>query len=304
MIPPFLQIALVLSGLLGVALVLRRLVGKQRLYRIIFEAETPAGKAFDLLLLLAIALSVLEVILESDPIWRVRWSGPFQWLEWGFTLLFGLEYLLRLLCVSHPLRYARSFFGVVDLLAIVPTFLGLLVRGTNLFLVVRVLRLLRIFRVLKLGEYLQESDLLWNAILGARRKITVFLLAMVILVIVIGASMYVIEGSAVPGSGGFRSIPVGIYWAVVTITTVGYGDVAPVTPLGRFLASVVMLLGYSIIAVPTGILTVEFGAAAQRRGATSIPAAGGGETPRLCRSCHREGHDPDARHCKYCGEGL
>ena len=293
-----LVISLVLAGLLALARAIRRLVGTQRLYRVIFEAETPAGRAFDLLLMVAIGASVLEVILESDPVLKVRYAGPFQWLEWGFTLLFSLEYLLRLLCVRHPLRYARSFFGVVDLLAIVPTFLGLLVRGTQFFLVVRVLRLLRVFRVLKLGEYLQESELLWNAISAARRKISVFLLAMVTLVIMIGALMYVIEGSASSAGSGFRSIPVGIYWAVVTITTVGYGDVAPVTPLGRFMASVVMLLGYSIIAVPTGIVTAEIGAAGERR------RAGLAETTRVCGSCHREGHDIDARHCKYCGAGL
>ena len=182
---------------------------------------------------------------------------------------------------------------MVDLLSIVPSFLGLLVSGAHVFLVVRMLRVMRVFRVLKLGEYLQESNLLWNAIVAGRRKMSVFLLAMITLVTLIGSLMYVIEGP----ERGFRSIPVGIYWAIVTITTVGYGDVAPVTPLGRFMASVVMLLGYSIIAVPTGIITAEIGQASarQREGSAST---------RLCPACQGEGHEADARHCKHCGAGL
>jgi voltage-gated potassium channel len=294
MLPPIVLILLILGGLLAVALLLRQALGRAWLYRTIFEAETPAGKTFDVVLLVAIVISVLAVILESDPVLRVRYDHPFDVLEWAFTLIFTLEYVLRLLCVGHPVRYARSFFGVVDLLSIVPSFLGLLVRGGHVFLVVRGLRLLRIFRVLKLGEYLEESELLWNALTAARRKISVFLLAMVILVILIGAVMYTIEGP----ERGFRSIAVGVYWAIVTITTVGYGDVAPVTSLGRFIASAVMLLGYSIIAVPTGIITAEIGAAAERR------RAGLPETTLVCRSCHREGHDLDASYCKYCGADL
>ncbi len=294
MIPPVLEILLILGGLLSLALLLRQGLGRSWLYRTIFEAETPAGRGFDEVLLVVILLSVLAVILESDPVLRVLWDRPFDVLEWTFTLLFTLEYLLRLLCVAHPLRYARSFFGVVDLLSIVPSFLGLLVSGAHVFLVVRVLRLMRIFRVLKLSEYLQESQLLWNALAASRRKISVFLLTIVTLVVIIGAVMYVIEGP----ERGFRSIPVGIYWAIVTITTVGYGDVTPVTPIGRFVAGAVMLLGYSIIAVPTGIITSEIGAANQRQRA-ALP-----ETTVVCRSCHREGHDQDARHCKYCGAGL
>ena len=294
MISPVLLILLILGGLLVVALLLRRFLGRAWLYHTIFEAETPAGRSFDLILLGLIVLSVLAAILESDPVLRVVYDIQFDVLEWVFTLVFTVEYLLRLLVVSHPLRYARSFFGIVDLLSIVPSFLGLLVSGAHVFLVVRGLRLMRIFRVLKLGEYLQESELLWSALSAARRKISVFLLAMVTLVIVIGALMYAIEGP----ERGFRSIAVGIYWAIVTITTVGYGDVAPTTPLGRFIASAVMLLGYSIIAVPTGILTAEITAASERR------RAGLPETTRVCMACNREGHDIDARHCKYCGHKL
>ncbi|KEF42612.1 MAG: ion transporter [Cyanobium sp. CACIAM 14] len=304
-LPMPLLLAGLLAALLALALLLIRLAGRPWLQRTIFEAETPSGKAFDLVLILAIALSVLAVVLESDPLLRQRWAGTFLRLEWGFTLLFSLEFLLRLLVVGEPLRYVRSFYGVVDLLAILPTYLGLLLGGGKLFLVVRVLRLLRVFRVLKLGAYLQEAELLWSALIAARRKITVFLLAMVTLVVLIGALMYVIEA----GNDGFRSIPVGIYWACVTITTVGYGDVAPVTPLGRFMASLVMLIGYSILAVPTGILGAELGLAARRPPAEAVPTAGTATSSpaemaapqRICPSCRLEGHDSDARHCKHCG---
>lgn len=292
--PPAMLVPLVLASLVASGLLLRRAVGPEALYRTIVEAETRPARLFDAVLLAAIVLSVLTVILESDPVLRQLWAALFQGLEWGFTLLFTFEYVLRLLCVPGPLRYAVSFFGVVDLLAIVPTFLGLLIPGAQVFLVVRVLRLLRVFRVLKLAAYLEESELLWSALLAARRKILVFLLTIATLVILIGALMYVVEGP----QGGFPSIPIGIYWAVVTITTVGYGDVAPVKPLGRLMASAVMLLGYSIIAVPTGILTAEIGVANRRR------LGGLEQAIRLCPGCLKEGHDGDASHCKHCGAQL
>ncbi len=303
-----LLVPLLLTGLAVLALALVRLVGRPWLGRTILETDTLSGKVFDALLMLAIALSVLSVVLESDPLLRSHWAGTFLRLEWGFTLLFSLEYLLRLWLVAEPRRYATSFFGIVDLLAILPTYLGLLIGGGQLFLVVRVLRLLRVFRVLKLGAYLQEAELLWSALIAARRKITVFLLAMVTLVILIGAFMYVIEA----GNDGFRSIPVAIYWACVTITTVGYGDVAPVTPLGRFLASVVMLIGYSIIAVPTGILSAEIGLKVLRPTEATpvasvdppVPQRAGQDSLVVCGSCLGSGHDPDARHCKFCGAPL
>ncbi len=303
-----LLVPLLLVGLVVLALGLVRLVGRPWLNRTILEADTPSGKAFDALLMLAIALSVLAVVLESDPLLRQNWAGTFLGLEWGFTLVFSLEYLLRLLVVAEPRRYATSFFGIVDLLAILPSYLGLLIGGGQLFLVVRVLRLLRVFRVLKLGAYLQEAELLWSALIAARRKITVFLLAMVTLVILIGAFMYVIEA----GNDGFGSIPVAIYWACVTITTVGYGDVAPVTPLGRFMASVVMLIGYSIIAVPTGILSAEIGLKVLRPAEGTSAGSGESQAPQqedqkrliVCGACRKDGHDPDARHCKFCGAEL
>ncbi len=303
-----LLVPLLLGGLIVLALALVRVVGRPWLGRTILEADTPSGKAFDALLMLAIALSVLAVVLESDPLLRQHWASTFLGLEWGFTLLFSLEYLLRLLLVTEPRRYATSFFGIVDLLAILPSYLGLLIGGGQLFLVVRVLRLLRVFRVLKLGAYLQEAELLWSALIAARRKITVFLLAMVTLVILIGAFMYVIEA----GNDGFGSIPVAIYWACVTITTVGYGDVAPVTPLGRFMASVVMLIGYSIIAVPTGILSAEIGLKVLRPAEGTSAGSGEFQAPQqedqkpliVCGACRKGGHDPDARHCKFCGAEL
>lgn len=262
-----------LAALLMLALAIRRWVGRPRLERIIFEADTPAGKRFDLALLIAIVLSVLLVALESDPRMRDHYRVVFQPLELLFSGLFSLEYLLRLLCSKRPWSYARSFFGLVDLVSSLPPLLTLGIPAGQSLLIVRVLRLLRVFRILKLGSYLDEAQLLRQALVASRRKISVFLLTIVALVVLIGTLMYVIEGER----SGFTSIPVGIYWAIVTITTVGYGDVAPVTTLGRFVASLVMLLGYSIIAVPTGIVTASLQEAQreQRRSAAeSCPHCG------------------------------
>jgi voltage-gated potassium channel len=289
-IPSVPLILLLLGALMGLALALRRQIGQQRLYEIIFEADTKAGRRFDLLLLVVIVSSVITALLESDPRTRQLHRGQFQILEWIFSMLFSLEYFLRLLCVEVPRRYAFSFFGIVDLLASLPTLFSLVLPASKYFSLVRVLRLLRVFRVLELGAYLQESDLLWQAIVASRRKILVFFLTMVTLVILIGTVMYQLEGE----KAGFVSIPTGIYWAIVTITTVGYGDVTPLTPLGRLLASLVMLLGYSIIAVPTGIISAELGEASRLRHPSTD----------ACPACNREGHDADARHCKYCGAGL
>ncbi len=260
---------------------------RQRLHEIIFESETRAGKIFDLLLLGLIILSVVVVLLDSVPSQQAAYGDLLVGLEWVFTLLFTLEYILRLLSVRRPLRYATSFFGLIDLLAILPTYISLLVPGTQYFLVIRMVRLLRVFRILKLTEYLHESSQLWRALVASRRKISVFLLAVIILVIIIGASMYVVEGA----DSGFSNIPISMYWAIVTLTTVGYGDIAPVTALGQMLASIVMLLGYAIIAIPTGIVTLEL----------SRPTA---ITNQACLVCGRQGHDQDAAFCKYCGGGL
>jgi voltage-gated potassium channel len=281
-----------LAAILIVALVLRQAIGRRRLEQIIFEADTPAGRNFDLGLLIAILLSVVLVVLESDPRLQQRYEAQFNPLELGFTLLFSLEYLLRLLCADQPLRYARSFFGIVDFLSSLPLLVGMGLDRSRYLAVIRILRLLRVFRILKLGSYLREAALLKQALIASRRKILVFLLTIITLVVNIGALMYVIEGPA----GGFGSIPLGIYWAIVTITTVGFGDVTPVTTLGRIAASAVMLLGYSIIAVPTGIITAEINQAARA-----------GQTPlewRNCVVCDEPQHLPGARHCHRCGARL
>ena len=262
---------------------------QQRLHEVIFLTRTRAGRNFDLVLLAAILASVGVVMLESmEPFRRAHGPG-LQALEWFFTLLFTGEYILRLACVRRPSRYARSFFGLVDFLAVVPTYLGLVAFSSHYFLVVRVLRLLRVFRILKLGRYVQAGDTIWRALAASRQKITVFLMAVGALVVMIGTLMYLIEGAG----NGFTSIPVSIYWAVVTLTTVGYGDIAPQTVAGQTLASLVMVLGYSIIAVPTGIVTVEFG----RVGENSAGR-------RTCPACGRTGHDRDAAFCKICGARL
>jgi voltage-gated potassium channel len=260
-----------------------------RLHEIIFEADTPAGKAFDIVLILSIVLSVGAVFLESVHRIEQSYGVLLRTIEWFFTILFTIEYILRLVCVTRPLAYTRSFFGVVDLLAILPTYLSLIVPGSHYLLVIRTLRVLRVFRVLKLAQYLREAQLLMRALSASRRKIAVFLFVVCTLVIIIGALMYVIEGE----ERGFTSIPRSMYWAVVTLTTVGYGDIAPQTGIGQALAALVMILGYGIIAVPTGIVTVELSQASAHPVSTQA-----------CPACSREGHDADALFCKYCGSGL
>ncbi len=264
---------------------------REKLRVIIFEADTPAGKAFDVGLLAAIVLSVLAVMLDSVTPFRSQHDRLLNGAEWMFTLLFSVEYALRLICSPRPLHYARSFFGVIDLLAILPTYLGLLIPGAESMIVIRGLRLLRIFRVFKLGQFLGEASLLRDALASSRHKITVFLGTITILVTILGTAMYLIEGE----ENGFTSIPTSIYWAIVTMTTVGYGDLAPTTVSGKLLASIVMIMGYSIIAVPTGIVTAEIveGAAASRR-----------ITTRSCPGCLSEGHGRDATYCKDCGTSL
>ena len=264
---------------------------RERLRVIIFEADTPAGKAFDVGLLVAILASVVAIMLDSVAPIRAVYGRSLGVAEWVFTILFTVEYVLRLVCVPIPWHYARSFFGVVDLLAILPTYMSLLVPGAEHLLVIRGLRLLRIFRVFKLGRFLGEANILRNALADSRHKITVFLGTIAILVTILGTAMYLIEGE----ENGFTNIPTAVYWAVVTMTTVGYGDLAPQTVAGKALATVVMILGYSIIAVPTGIVTAEIveSAVAARK-----------VTTRCCPECMAEGHDLDARYCKSCGANL
>ena len=261
-----------------------------RLYIIIFEADTPAGRAFDLTLLGMILASVAVVVLDSVASIHARYGAIFSVLEWGFTLLFTLEYLARLACVERPARYARSFFGVIDLLAVLPTYLALALPGLHALIDVRILRLLRIFRVLKMGAYLVEFQALGSALRSSRRKILIFLSFVLMVVLVMGTLMYVIEGP----EHGFDNIPIGVYWAVVTMTTVGFGDITPQTDFGRFVATLQMLLGWGILAVPTGIVSAEF--AAQR----VFP----GPTTRTCRVCLSEGHMLSAKFCRDCGAPL
>ncbi|MBN2313712.1 MAG: ion transporter [Sedimentisphaerales bacterium] len=262
---------------------------RQTLFEVIFEANTSAGKWFDIILIICILLSVITVMLDSVAGVRADYGNFLYAIEWFFTILFTIEYVLRLLCIGRPARYAVSFFGVVDLLAILPTYLSLLFFGSSYLLVVRMLRVLRIFRVLKLGHHTREAAVLTNALYASRRKILVFLFAVLILVVIIGSLMYVIEEA----DNGFTSIPRSVYWAIVTLTTVGYGDISPQSSLGQCLAAMVMILGYSIIAVPTGIVTVELSRAHADR-----------SNPQVCPNCSAEGHDRDAQFCKYCGTKL
>jgi len=262
---------------------------RPKLHEIIFEADTPAGKFFDIALIVFILLSTLCVMLDSVSEIRAAYSAVLNALEWFFTLLFTVEYGLRLSCVQRPWRYAVSFYGIVDLLSILPTYVSLFIAGSHYLLVIRILRILRIFRVLKLVTYVGEAHLLTRALVASRRKIGVFLFAVVTLVMILGSLMYMIEGE----ESGFTSIPRSIYWAIVTLTTVGYGDIAPRTGLGQFLAAFVMILGYAIIAVPTGIVTVEMGNVFRQPLNT-----------RVCPVCAAEGHDDNAVYCKLCGGQL
>lgn len=262
---------------------------RAKLHEIIFEADTPAGKAFDVGLIVCIVLSTLCVMLDSMRELRTAYGATLNRLEWGFTLLFTAEYLVRLVAVRRPLKYATSFYGIVDLLSILPTYLSLWAANTHYLLVIRLLRILRIFRVLKLTTYVGEARLLTQAIQASRRKIGVFFFAILTLVVILGSIMYVVEGE----SNGYTSIPRSIYWAIVTLTTVGYGDISPKTDLGQFISSLVMILGYAIIAVPTGIVTVEMANAFRHASNTQA-----------CPSCAAEGHDNDAVYCKYCGSRL
>lgn len=262
---------------------------RRRLHEVIFEADTPAGKTFDVALIVAILASVVAVMLESVAAIRTEYGNLLYAIEWGFTILFTIEYVLRLICVRHPTLYARSFFGIVDLLAILPTYISIIIPGAQYLLVIRLLRVLRVFRVLKLVNYLAEADTLMRALRASRRKITVFLFAVMTLVVILGSLMYFIEGE----EHGFTSIPKSIYWAIVTLTTVGYGDILPQTGFGQALASVIMITGYAIIAVPTGIVTAEL----VRLDPSMISS-------QYCVNCAREGHAADAKFCKFCGESL
>ena len=266
-----------------------RAAWRDSLAHVIDSTTTRAGRLFDLVLIAAILLSVLAVMLDSVRPYQIRFGTALRQLEWTLTVLFTVEYVLRLIAAQHARVYARSFFGLVDLFSILPTYIALLVPGAQYLLILRVLRLLRIFRILKLARYLSEASVLSTALRASAAKITVFLAVVVTMVVVIGTLMYVIEGPKY----GFTSIPTSIYWAIVTLTTVGYGDITPKTPVGKGLASLAMILGYGIIAVPTGIVTV--GLAQAQAGRTS------GST---CSRCGLERHESDARYCRRCGQPL
>ena len=261
---------------------------KHHLYVIIFGTHTRAGRIFDISLLVAIIASLVVLILESLPM-MTNWSQELRYIEYTFTALFTIEYLLRLYCSPNPKSYATSFYGIVDLLAILPTYLAILIPSASFMGVVRLLRVMRIFRILKLVRYLQDSNILLRSLLMARRKILIFFSTVGILVTIFGSLIFVIEGP----ENGFTSIPHSIYWAIVTITTVGYGDMVPQTALGKAIASLTMLLGYSILAVPTGIITAEL----------SNEMNSHKELVK-CPNCNRSGHDSDAIYCKHCASEL
>lgn len=256
---------------------------------VIFGAESKAGKTFDVLLIIAIILSVVAVMLESVTYISVHFGRWLYYLEWAFTIAFSLEYVLRLSCVRYPFKYAFSFYGIVDLLSIIPTFLSIFIAGANTLLVIRILRILRVFRVLKLFSYMQEAEQLAWAMKSSRRKIFVFLYFVCTIVVVFGSIMYLVEGP----KNGFTSIPKSIYWAIVTLTTVGYGDIAPNTAFGQLIASATMITGYAIIAVPTGIYTAELTQVMRNK-----------RDAKGCTGCGKTGHELDAEFCRHCGHSL
>ncbi|GHE33983.1 ion transporter [Sphingobacterium griseoflavum] len=259
-------------------------VFKRKLYRIIFRSDTPLGKYFDIALLVLIVVSIVSVFMESISEIRARYMPYIQVLEWGLTICFTIEYALRIYCVRKPMRYIKSFYGVIDLLSILPTYTSVIIAGTQYLVVIRALRLLRVFRVLKLTRYLSEGNILRTALRASFHKITVFLASVITLVTIVGTIMYVVEGE----QNGFNNIPTSIYWAIVTITTVGYGDLSPQTSIGQLFASILMIIGYGIIAVPTGIVSVEMAKASEN------------EKPR-CRRCQDKIDKPNARFCANCG---
>lgn len=264
---------------------------QHKVHEVIYEADTPAGKLFDIILLAAILLSVLMVMLESVESIEKKYSQVFIVSEWIFTIFFTIEYVLRIVSVGKPFKYIFSFYGVIDLISIIPTYLGIFVAAdTSAFRAIRSIRLLRVFRIFKLGRYLGEARTLSTALKASRPKIIVFLFAVLAIVIVMGTVMYLVEANQ---NTGFDSIPRSIYWAIVTLTTVGYGDISPQTELGQFIASIIMIMGYAIIAVPTGIVSSEINKA------ESVST-----NTQACESCGAEGHADDAVHCKFCGGKL
>ncbi|MDA0811378.1 MAG: ion transporter [Verrucomicrobia bacterium] len=265
---------------------------KERLWRIIFLSDTPAARAFDIVLLWLIGISVVVVMLESVESIRSQYAGILRTTEWVFTVFFTIEYVLRVWTCRNRLRYMFSFFGIVDLISILPTFLEVFLTGSGHFMVIRVLRLLRMFRILKMASHMGSAYVLINALQASRSKILVFLFGVLSIVCIESTLMYIIEGGQ--ENSDFTSIPQAIYWGIVTITTVGYGDITPVTVLGKMLASIMMLTGFAIIAVPTGIVSAELNRELQAIRPDS----------RNCPNCGQHGHDPAALYCKMCGQKM
>ncbi len=261
-----------------------------KLHEIIFEADTLAGRVFDIGLLIAIVMSIAIVMLESVPSLNKEYNTLFYRLEWSFTIIFTLEYFARIISIGKPYKYIFSFYGIIDFLSIIPTYLGLFFVGSRSLMVIRSVRLMRIFRILKLAQFIKESKVLGNALKASRHKIFVFLLFVLTVSTILGTVIYLIESP----DDGFTSIPRSIYWAIITLTTVGYGDITPVTPLGQLIASVVMIMGYAIIAVPTGMVTAEF-IKQDFKSQTST---------QVCTECLKEDHDDDALFCNHCGTQL
>jgi len=266
---------------------------KEKVHEIIFEADTKVGKWFDIILLLIIIASVIVVSLETVGSLEAKYGAFFIFVEWVFTIIFTIEYCLRIYAVRRPSKYIFSFYGIVDLLAILPLYLSLFIVESKHFAIIRVMRLLRVFRIFKLGSFLKHGNVIVNSLKASRAKIAVFMYFVLLVVIVFGAVMYMVEGGT---NDGFDSIPRSIYWAIVTLTTVGYGDISPITPVGQFIAACIMILGYAVIAVPTGIISAEI--------VNTMTKDGDQLSTQACRYCGYDGHDYDAVHCKYCGEKI
>ncbi len=262
-----------------------------KIHEVIFEADTPVGKAFDIILILLILISLLGMMLESVKEIEAEYGTQLRILDWVITIIFTIEYTLRIIATGRPKKYIFSFYGIIDLLSILPTYIGIFVGGAQALSVLRAIRLMRVFRVLKLVQFVGESSSLTKAVKASVNKIIVFLLFVITLCMILGTLMYLIEGK----EAGFTSIPISIYWCIVTLTTVGYGDIIPHTVLGQTLASFIMIIGYGVLAVPTGIVSAEMVRGNQKEDSFSTQA---------CPQCSKEGHEPDAAHCKYCGAEL
>jgi voltage-gated potassium channel len=261
-----------------------------KLHEVIYESNTKSGKIFDIILLFAIFTSIMLIMIDSVQAIHHKYGLVISVLEWIFTILFTIEYILRIISIKKPVYFVFSLLGIIDLIALIPSYLSIFIPGAQALLAFRALRLLRVFRIFKLYEFLSEINFLTSAIKGSVRKISIFLLTVLTLTVILGSIMYLVEQK----ENGFSNIPESIYWAIVTITTVGYGDISPITPMGKFVASIVMLIGYAIIAVPTGIITHDIAVAARNKR----------ELPEACPTCGREGHEHDALFCKHCGSSL